>query len=369
MHLQSASLDLTDLYEAFGSTADPAAGQTNASSSFPREESAASVLPVKSFTADLRVTRLHLGEVRADDLQADVSVTGGRVRLQPLKMSIGGAPFSLSADVDLGIPGSKYDVSWQADRLPVEPFANTFTPAMKGQVHGEFSSRAAVKGLGITGKAVRTSLVGDLGFSLTNAAIQIPAGSSKVWIFPVDLNRIAGTLGLGDLTQSPITLMGFSATAARGRIVLNEALVQSDAFKVTASGGIELADLLEDSGVAVPLEVYLSPSLYQRLRPLAAESSAPYSKLPSFVSLGGTLAKVETKLDKGKLIGLTVGAALGLAGNSATNLVGKGISTVGKAVDGLGSLFGVGKSGTNRPAATNASPGVNPFKDLFKKKP
>lgn len=369
LQVQSAGLDITPIYEAWGtSKTAPSGTQTNGTASFPKEEPAPVRFPVKNFTLDAQLASLFLGEIQADQAQAKITVQGGRVQIQTLKANVGGAPVSLTADVDLGGAGMKYALAWQGSRIPVEPWVNTFNPASKGQVKGAFSSQANLKGVGITGKSLKDSLSGDVSLSLTNAAIQIPAGTSKVWILPIDLNRIASTLGLGDLTQSPITQVNVRAVAANGRIGLERADVSSDALMATASGRVDLGDPLETSTLDIPVELYLTQALYRKLRPLASASDERYSKLPSFIRLGGTLAKVDTRLDRLQLAEITANAFLGATGNTATNLVGKGVSAVGKAVGSIGKLFGSGKGDTNSPPETNAPSRFNPL-NLFKKKP
>ncbi len=369
LQVQSAGLDLTPIYEAWGASKATASGtQTNATASFPKEEPAPVRFPVKSFTLDAQLASLFLGEIQADQVQSKITVQGGRVQIQTMKANVGGAPVSLTADVDLSGAGMKYELAWQGSRIPVEPWVNTLNPSSKGQVKGAFSSQASLKGMGVTGKSLKSSLAGDVSLSLTNAAIQIPAGTSKVWILPIDLNQIASTLGLGDLTRSPITQVNLKAVAANGRVGIERAEVRSEAMMATANGRVELEDPLESSSIDIPVELYLSPALYRKLRPLAASSDELYSKLPSFIRLGGTMAKVDTRLDRLKMAELTAGAVLGATGNTATNLVGKGVSAVGKAVGSIGKLFGGGKGDTNTPPATNAPSGFNPL-NLFKKKP
>lgn len=369
LQVQSAGLDVTPLYEAWGnSKAAASETQTNGPASFPKEEPAPVQFPVKSFTMDVTLASLFLGEIKADQVQSKIVVQGGRIQVPTLKANVGGAPVGLTADVDLSGAGMKYALAWDVGRMSLEPWVNTLNPASKGQVSGAFSSQASVKGVGITGTALKASLAGEVSMSLTNAAIQIPAGTSKVWILPIDLNRIASTLGMGDLTQSPITQVNLKAVAAKGRVDIERAEVRSDAMMATANGRLELDDSLDKSAIDIPVELYLSPTLYRKLRPLASTTDEPYSKLPSFIRLGGTVAKVDTRLDRLKMAELTAGAMLGAAGNTATNIVGKSVNAVGKAVGSIGKLFGSGKGDTNSPPETNAPSKLNPL-NLFKKKP
>ena len=66
------------------------------------------------------------------------------------------APVSASADLDLGVPGWKYDVSFEAQKVPLAPLVNTFQPERKGQVGGTTTVQGHISGAGITGALARS---------------------------------------------------------------------------------------------------------------------------------------------------------------------------------------------------------------------
>ncbi len=74
--------------------------------------------------------------------------------LKPFKLSLNGAPVNATVDLNLGVPGYRYDVAFSADRIPVAPLVNTFVPDRKGQMGGTLTANAQIKGAGITGASL-----------------------------------------------------------------------------------------------------------------------------------------------------------------------------------------------------------------------
>jgi len=65
-------------------------------------------------------------------------------------------------DLNLGVPGYKYDLTLGADRVPVAPLVNTFMPDRKGQMGGTFTAQAKFSGAGITGAGLQKNFTGNL---------------------------------------------------------------------------------------------------------------------------------------------------------------------------------------------------------------
>ncbi|MBI3869917.1 MAG: AsmA family protein [Verrucomicrobia bacterium] len=368
--LEAGTFDVTSLWEAFrGGRESEAQTETNAPIAFPRSEPAASRWPVKSIRCDVSVARLLCGDAALSDLVAQASAQGGQIQVKPLRCKVGDGAVEASAMLRIGSDPLSYEILWRADRIPIEGFVNVFNPAMRGTVKGDLTSAANVKGVGVTGANLRRSLAGNASLLLTNATILIPTTGKRVWILPLDLNRIAALLNLKELTRSPVTDVRLKIEAGQGRIQLEEAAVRSEAFLATAAGGVEIASDLGQSTLSIPIDIALSRELTKRVKffSFSPPPDEAYSKLPSFVSLGGTLAKVETKTDTARIIGLTASAAVGLAGSAATDLVGAAGKTVGKAVGGLGNLLGARRADTNATTTNAPSKSFN-LLNLFKKK-
>jgi hypothetical protein len=371
--LQSTSLDLTPLYEAMTDPAavKPAPPET-ASSGLPRVEPEPSTLPFKPLSVELNLAKVFLGEVTLAGAKGSLVIDGGRIKLNGLQCVLNGSPVRISADLDQGIKGTSYDLSCQLDGVPLEPLVNTFSPDLRGQVNGNLVANAQIKGAGVTGIQLRQNLAAQISANITNANIHVIQGSHKLWFLPLDVNLIASLLNIPEITRSPIQLIDLRAAASNGRINLEQATVQGSAFMAKASGGVQIADITDQSPVQIPLQISLSRAVAQKANLMNSDTptNAAYVALPQFAALSGTLGKVETKTDKMQILQLTARAATGLLGGAPANViqgVGNAVNNLG---DGLGNLLGGRKpAGTNTPSGTNAQPSnLNPL-NLFKKKP
>ena len=86
--------------------------------------------------------------------------------------------------------------------VPLEPLANSFLPDAKGQYRGLLLADSQIKGAGITGTNLAKNLSGQVGFSFTNANLQLLGPKAKLLIWP-----IATFLGISDISQSPLNWM------------------------------------------------------------------------------------------------------------------------------------------------------------------
>ena len=377
--VQSTTLDLTSLYEVFAGAKSPATATPATPApggGLPRVEPSPVVLPFKPLTLDAKVGKLFLGEVALTELQATLSINGGKVRISPLQLLVNGAPVKAGVDLDLGGIAPSYAVNWQISGIPLEPLVNTFAPTMKGQAKGQVFGTTQIQGIGITGTNLQKNLAGSFMASVTNANIQVASGSQKVLFLPLDLNSLASMLNIPELTRSPITQIDLRANASGGRIELSQAMVKGDAFLVSASGGVRISEVLESSPILVPLEISLAQAIAQRanLLPANTPTNAVYAKLPAFATVAGTLGKVETKTDRLQLLQITTRAASGLLGARGAGALGGVLGGVGEKVNSLTGTLG-GLLGGAKPAATNAASAgstnkpapFNPL-DLLKKK-
>ncbi|MDR3378304.1 MAG: AsmA family protein, partial [Verrucomicrobiae bacterium] len=168
LKLAADSLDVTRYYDLFAggtNAAKPAAASVAANTN---EEPAAVKLPVKNFTLAVELGRFYLHEVAITNFQTTVNLETSHVVVKPLQLSLNGAPVSASADVDLSVPGYKYDIAFDAQAVPLTPLLNTFVPARAGQLGGTVTASAQIKGAGFSGANLKKNLSGQFSFNATN---------------------------------------------------------------------------------------------------------------------------------------------------------------------------------------------------------
>jgi uncharacterized protein involved in outer membrane biogenesis len=424
------TLDLTSYYDLFGeqkaaATPSPAAGTkpTSPAPATPSTESQAPTnrLPFRNFVADATVGRLYLREVDVANFQLTTKIDGGHVVVNPFKLALNGAPMDSTVDVDLGVPGYKYDVGFNAQAIPLAPLVNTFEPDRKGVLSGTLTGQAKISGVGTGGTNLQKTLAGSFDLSSTNLNLvvdNIPNDSVSTRLLKVLVNAISivpdiaknpvagasslvqgftrsggggntNSAGGGVLKKSPIDAIVLHGTMGSGTIALQQAMIQSPAFRAEASGGtVTLAPILTNSTVKLPVAVSLERSVAQSLN-LAGNTptNAPYTRLPDFLAMKGTLGEPKTDINElalgsavlqgvggraGQIGNLLQGAQGLLGGRSSTNTTGtnQSGSKLGDLLHGLEGALGGKSAGTNAPststnkATTNQSP-VNSLLDLL----
>jgi hypothetical protein len=334
LKLSAESLDVTRYYDLFAGAPKSGGGQPAASTSGPastaaNQEPPAMNLPVKNFTVAADIGKFHLREVEITHLQTTVNVDGGHVTIKPFHLTLNGAPVNASVDLNLGVPGYKYDLDFGADRVPVAPLVNTFAPDRKGQLGGTFTARAKFSGAGITGAGLEKNLTGQFAVGATNLNLSVVDVHSAILKTLINViatipqllsspdRAIASLLGqatgqggglMDELKQSPIQVINAQGKAGDGRIDLTSATVQSTAFKADARGGIVLTQVLTNSTINIPVAVFVNQSIGKQLN-LASDntaSSATYVPLPQFVTLTGTIGNPNADINKAALAGLAV---------------------------------------------------------------
>jgi hypothetical protein len=296
------------------------------------------ILPFKNFVFDASVNRFYLHEVDAARFQTSLLLDGGRVLLKPFQLTLNQSPIAATAELDLSVPGYRYDVAFSADGVPVEPLANTFSPTYRGQAKGTLISKVELKGAGVTGASLRTNLTGTADFSFTNANIQIVGPMLRTVIAGVAL-----TLQTPELLRSPLDYVNSSLRAGEGKIEVARFTAQSPALRLESRGTIPIADVLMNSPLDQPVEVALAAEYANKLKLSSATTNESYVALPTFVSLVGTLGKPDKKIDGKALAGTALTTLI-------KNLDGDTAGKIGEAVNAIGGLLG------NRPATTNAAP-------------
>jgi hypothetical protein len=417
LKLAAETLDLTRYYELFAgkkneAQPNPAGKQPSSPTSAPaakptsdEKEPEAMNLPIGRFTADVNVKQFYLSEVIITNLQTTATIEGSHLVLKPCQLALNGGPVTATADVNLGMPGYRYDVSFTAQSVPLAPLVNTFQPESKGQVGGQLVANAQIKGAGITGANLQKNLTSQFDIDSTNLNLSVLNIKSKLLKTVINViaavpeilknptaagGSLAGALfggtetrqgGLYDeLSKAPINVISAHGNVGAGKVNLQRALIESSAFQAEADGVIAIAEVLTNSTLNVPLHIALQRSLADRVN-LAGDTptNAVYAKLPDYVTVKGTLGKPEPKYNALALVG-TAAKTLGNIGNIP------GVNTnTGALIQGLGDLLTKPRSQstnsppnanqptttTNQPTTSNPQPNavevIRGFGELFKK--
>jgi hypothetical protein len=309
------------------------------------------------------------------------------VVLNPFQLALNGAPVKAATDLDLSVPGYRYDISATADKIPLEPLANSFAPERRGQTRGDMIARLNIKGAGTTGASLQKSLVGDSFLSYTNASLQLvgrdgilptPAWVSRYMkminpVLPVIssvLTKVSPFLRVPELTNSPVDWMTVAATMGNGRINVGSCDVVGQAFTAKSGGGIVIAPVLTNSTYENwPFALSIGRSVADRagITPSDAPADAKYLALsdflpaairkPDLIQIGGTMGAPKTVFlfdpSDPKSLLKNIGSIPALRDSQA---------------GGVLQNLGLVPSGDKQSAATNAPPTnapVSPIKGLF----
>ena len=359
LKLTADSLDVTSYYDLFaggpkGGNKPAAASPAGATATDASQEPPAKNFPLKNFTVVADIGRFYLREIEITHWQTTVTVDGGHVTVKPFKLALNGAPVNGTADLNLGVPGYRYDVAFGADRVPVAPLVNTFMPDRKGQMGGTLTANAQVKGAGITGAGLQRNLTGQFAGGVTNLNLSVMNVHSPILKTLINViatipqllsspeSAIASLLGqatgqsgglMDELRQSPIQVINAQIRAGGGRIDLPSASVQSTAFKADGQGGIALAQVLTNSTINIPVAVFVSRSIGKQLNLVSGNTAAnaTYVPLPQFLTMTGTIGNPKADIKKSALGGMVVQSLGGGIINTSNN----GASQVGNLLNQL----------------------------------
>ena len=136
LKVNAETLDITPYYDLIAGDKAPDApasdsapsAQPSASPGDANKEPDPIKLPFRNTVADIQIARLFLREIDIANFKSVTKVDGSLVTMKPLEMSINGGPVDAAVDLDLSVPGYKYDVVFKANRIPAEPIANSFSP-------------------------------------------------------------------------------------------------------------------------------------------------------------------------------------------------------------------------------------------------
>jgi uncharacterized protein involved in outer membrane biogenesis len=426
LKLVADSLDFTSYYDLFmgekktaekgsASTTSQTARTPASASPDANKEPEAIQLPLHNFTVEAAIRRLYLHEVEIADWQTTVKIDGGHVVLNPFKLTLNGAPASTTLDMDLGVPGWKYDWSLSAQAIPLAPLVDSFLPERKGILSGTLTAQAKLGGAGITGASLQKHLTGQFDMVSTNLNLSVDNIQGKnvstrllktlvrtITAIP-DLAKnpgstaaslLQGLAGSGsstsssgakaDLAKSPINSIVLHGTAGSGRMELKKAVVQSPAFEAQATGTITLAEVLTNSPIQIPVSVSLERLAAQRINMAGnTPTNVTYAKLPDFLSMKGTLGNPKTDINYIALASAAMQGAGGEAGQaggalqSLNSLLTGGTNTTsgsstnqsgGKAgglLQGIGGLLNNSAPAATNAPATNQSPVNSLIDGLF----
>ncbi len=322
-------------------------------------EPAAVQLPIKLLTFDVNLNRCFLRELDLSNVVATAKIEGSQVTLKPVQFALNGRPATADVDLNLVVPGFQYVVNFNADRLPLEPIANSFSPEYRGRAKGEMLANIQIKGAGVTGSSLRKNLSGNLGLNFTNADIQIVGPRLRGFLAP-----IATALNAPGLLNSPLHWAGFDAKLGEGKIGFSQLALVSPAFAAATKGEIPIADDLMKSKLQNwPMSFQLDRSLAEKLSlaPKNTPTNATHVPLPDFIKVAGTAGEPKPELDLKALAGAAlmkyVDKIPGVDEKTSQLLKGVGAKLSGqKAAD-------TNSTSTNAPAASKL---LDAFKNLKK---
>lgn len=369
--LVSESLDVTPYFDLFAGAPKPEtpapAPQPAPKPAGPATEPEAVSLPVDTLTFDAAIGKFFLREVAAENVAATVRIQGSRIDVDPVQLSLNGAPVKASAKFNLGVPGYEYDLKLSADQVPVKPFADSFVPMLKNRVEGAANAGLDLRGAGITGVNLQKSLAGSASFVVTNANLKINDPSRQKGILSMLTGLLATALNIRELKDQPIMDIVARATMGDARIELTEAQARSASLTLGTQGAIPIAADLMQSPLNFPVAVSLSRDLAQKARLTSSDTptNAAYVPIPQIAALKGTLGAPAPEVDKVQAGVLAARGVAGLVGGQTGNAV-TGVAdaitglkrgdtnAVGNLLKGIGGLFGGGTPGaTNAGATTN----------------
>jgi hypothetical protein len=419
LKLAADSLDLTSYYDAFAAatnapapaTAAPPAQRTGTTPAQPEpeKEPEPTILPVRDFTVEAAIGKLFLHEIQITNLQTVLKLDGGKVLLKPCSLALNGAPVEFTADVDLGVPGYKYDTAFRAMQVPLAPIVNSLKPEQRGKLSGTMTGTMQVSGAGTTGASLQKNLKGNFDIGSTNLNLAIQSLRSPLFkkiinvvaVVPelvrnpnAAIGTLAGALFGGgssganawseELAQSPIDVVQAKGVMGQGRVNLEHSLIQSLAFQAGAHGTVTLAPQLTNSALNLPLIIAVKQSLAQKINmvPAGTPTNATYVKLPDYVSITGTVGSPDQKINKAALLGTALqqlggnipgvdqktgqllqnlGGALTRPRGSTTNTAGTNAPAggIGGLLQGLGGGLRTPAAATNAPSTSTNRPATN----------
>jgi uncharacterized protein involved in outer membrane biogenesis len=349
LRLIAESLDLTEYYNLYVSP-DPVEEPPLEPGAGPGPEPEPTDLGVAHLALETKIGRLHLREISITNFQTTINVRSNTVHVDPARFALNGAPVEALIELDLGVPGYRYNIQASADRVPLEPLANSFMPEQRGQYQGDLIASLNFQGVGTTGPSMREHLRGQFDLSFTNANIQIVGKRIRPF-----LGAIAAVINVPELVESPLNSMSIAGRIGNGRIDISQLNLVSEIFVAETQGQALIADELMESTIdRWPVTLSLRRSLAQRARlaPSDVPPDVAYVRLPNFIRAVGTLDSPRPEIDKTGL----AGALLERFGAKIPGLD----ERTGGLLQGLGEVLSGRRGDTNQPPATPDQPAPPP---------
>jgi hypothetical protein len=388
LSIQSDGLDLTPLYNLLAgpaktnATTAPATAASKPVATTEPGEPAPITLPLRQLAVDVNIAKILLREIEIADWKTRLSLKDSVIAIDPLSLKINGAPITAKVTANVGVPGYRYDTQLRIERLPLEPFINSFAPERKGQIHGTLLANANIRGAGVTGASLSSNLNGGFTFTATNLNLKL--GDTKTPLIRTVINvvtalpkliqnpgaQVGSWLGqltggaqaktgswVDDLEAEPLDVIDLSADIGNGAVSLKTARVQSAALRIDARGGLRFAPVLTNSPINIPVTIALSRKIAEKavLLDASTPADAAYAPLPEFLTVKGTLGNPSPSVDKLALAAMgakTLGrAAAGLGGNLGGKVAG--------AAGILGNFLGTPPTAATNAPATKGNPLLN----------
>ncbi|MDA7632158.1 AsmA family protein, partial [Verrucomicrobia bacterium] len=370
LRVSSPSMDLTSYFDLIAKPEEAQAEvqpiSTPDVASAP--QSGALDVPMGEFDVKLDIAKLIVRDVSIKAFQAHALWQTNTLTIRPLGMTLNEGLIKAEMAMDFAKPDWGYDMTLEADQIPIEVFMDTLNPSGKGQVSGMISGKAEWKGAGLTETGWQRNLNGAMSLKYTDADINFVSPKMRLLMTP-----ITAVLRLPELLKAPINGIETNLRIENQIMGLDAFKVQADAFQVHASGEIPLDNVLTNSVLNLPVEFYLERSIARKsnLMTSSAPKDTPYVKLPDFVKLEGTIGAPKTKTDKLVLSGLLVKSGAGLVKSAAVLPLNVGEGAVKVLKDVGGFLTGDSKTSeegnegkNNKEEKSRILKQVNPLKLL-----
>ena len=371
--LTAESIDLTSFYNQLTGGTKPAATNTAATAAkasvaaqptaaaTPTEPDAISV-PISLATVNLKIGKFVLGEIEITNWQTGIRIeSNSHFVINPFKLVLNGAPVSFTLDADTSKPGYRYSTSFNLDKVPLEPLANTFMASNKGAYKGIVIASADIKGSGVTDAHLRDNLSGKYALIVTNASIQITntggfASQVLSLLEPIvsAFSKVSASSTVSQITTDPLNSLSSSGAIGQGKINLDMTRVQSVAFYADVHGDVTMTVPITNSPLNMPVTFALSQSIAKKipyLTDISSDANAAYVTIPDFVKLGGTLGKPATKAtlpSTQALLNVAEGLGKKLGGTKASGII-----------DSVNGILGRPSSTTTNSTPSTTTPATN----------
>ena len=364
--IQGDSIDFSSIHNMFTNSIDKSTANTVTVNAKPasqpklQDEPEAMNLPIKNFVGNMKLNRVYYGDLQLTNIQAGLMITNNTVYIEPLNFLMNGGSFVSKAAVNLGVRGYGYEATIQADRIPVSPIANTFNTAQKDLFQGEINASGNIKCLGTSGANLKTNLLGQLNFGITNASVNLISPRVKFLLTPIAL-----LLRVPELLNSPVEAFSIQTKMGQGQVQIQPFQIFSPALHIQSEGAIVWDSVLTNSPLNLPINVYLRRSLAEKsnLLPSNAPTNAAFVKLPDFIKMTGTLGTPKPEIDKLAIAKMGLqsvgGIPLQVGGNAVNALENVGNLLTGKKQPTVSTnkvTDILTQSSTNAPTQTNRSP-------------